>query len=191
MKVDKYTKDVFKRLDGFSSLPATAGNFNNNNNNNEIHDDEYYLDIGEEPPRFAYYKRVRWEKLDEHRKKRIEHGNDIDDITQDELDFILKRELRIPPEQRYQEGKENIIFHELYYLDQKKVEDDKAEFEGQFIDVVKEYGCGYNLKGCVPECRFYAEYGRIEDQEVIEEHNKLVEWYRQRNAIVEIKYIPV
>ena len=33
--------------------------------------------------------------------------------------------------------------------------------------------------------RFYAEYGRIEDQEVIEEHNKLVESLRQKNAIVE------
>jgi hypothetical protein len=31
---------------------------------------------------------------------------------------------------------------------------------------------------------FYAEYGRIED-EVIEEHNKVVESYWQKNAIVE------
>jgi hypothetical protein len=29
------------------------------------------------------------------------------------------------------------------------------------------------------------EYGRIEDEEVIADHNKWVESYRQRNAIVE------
>jgi hypothetical protein len=38
---------------------------------------------------------------------------------------------------------------------------------------------------CVPECRYYPEYGRIEDEEVIAAHNKWVESYRQRNAIVE------
>jgi hypothetical protein len=44
------------------------------------------------------------------------------------------------------------------------------------------YGC--NNGKCIPECRFYPEYGRIEDEEVIEDHNKLVESYRQKNAIV-------
>jgi len=45
------------------------------------------------------------------------------------------------------------------------------------------YGC--NNGKCISECRFYPEYGRIED-EVIEEHNKVVESYRQKNAIVEL-----
>jgi hypothetical protein len=38
---------------------------------------------------------------------------------------------------------------------------------------------------CVQECRFYPQYVRIEDEELIEEHNKVVESYRQKNAIVE------
>lgn len=38
---------------------------------------------------------------------------------------------------------------------------------------------------CIPECQFYPECGRIEDELVIEEHNKLVESYRQNNSIVE------
>jgi hypothetical protein len=42
-------------------------------------------------------------------------------------------------------------------------------------------GCN-QFTGCIPECGYYPEYGRIEDSEVIEEHNKYVESYRQRNA---------
>jgi len=37
----------------------------------------------------------------------------------------------------------------------------------------------------VPECRYYPKYGRIEDQEVIGEHNKLVRDLTEANAIVE------
>ena len=47
----------------------------------------------------------------------------------------------------------------------------------------EEYGCDGG--GCVPECRFYPEHGRIEDEEVIEEHNKFVEKRRNENRIVE------
>ena len=39
--------------------------------------------------------------------------------------------------------------------------------------------------GCTAKCRFYPETGRIEDEEVIEEYNKLVESLRQENKIVE------
>jgi hypothetical protein len=73
----------------------------------------------------------------------------------------------------------------LTYLKQTKV-------DGKYVDVVTEYGCGHwsNQKQeeggiCVPECRYYPKYGRIEDEEVIADHNKWVESYRQRNAIVE------
>ena len=48
-----------------------------------------------------------------------------------------------------------------------------------------EYDYGCTGAGCVPECRFYPEYGRIEDEEVIEEHNKLVESFSRDNKIVE------
>jgi hypothetical protein len=45
------------------------------------------------------------------------------------------------------------------------------------------YGC---VNGeCIPSCRFYPEFGIIEDDEIIQDHNKLVEYYRQNNRIVE------
>lgn len=46
-----------------------------------------------------------------------------------------------------------------------------------------EYGC--TGAGCIPECRYYPEYGRIEDEEIIEEHNQVVETLRRDNKIVE------
>lgn len=39
--------------------------------------------------------------------------------------------------------------------------------------------------GCTTNCRFHAEAGRIEDEEVIIEHNKLVESCIRNNEIVE------
>ena len=49
---------------------------------------------------------------------------------------------------------------------------------------------GYDGKGCnngvcVPECRYYPHIGRIEDEEVMDDHNEYVERLRQKNAIVE------
>jgi hypothetical protein len=86
----------------------------------------------------------------------------------------LKRNLRVPPEQRYQREKEHWYWHEsTWYWRQRDKEE--TGYDG--------YGC--NNGECIPECRFYPENRRIEDSEVIEEHNKLVEYYRQNNAIVE------
>lgn len=112
MKVDRYAKDLSKKLDSFSNDNC------NYDDRYELtkHDDEYYLDRGSEPPRFAYYRHIRaeeWEALgykpwDEYDSR----------ITQDELDFILKRNLRMPPEERYHAEKRNWYFHKLSYLDQ-------------------------------------------------------------------------
>jgi hypothetical protein len=44
----------------------------------------------------------------------------------------------------------------------------------------EEGGC------CVPGCRYYPEYGRIEDVEVIKKHRELEEEYRKCNEIVNI-----
>ena len=139
--------------------------------------------MGSELPRFLYYQHVRaqeWQVL------RHEPWDDVYDrrITQDELDFILKRELRISPEEWNQHGKGNWFFHDLSYLDQTVDEDDKA------VDIIKEYGCGHwsnkREEGCcVPECRYYFTNGRFEDDEVIEEHNKLVRDLTEENAIVQ------
>jgi hypothetical protein len=164
LKIDKHVKDLSRRLD------SVSGNGDSDEDDNYglyDNDDDYYLDIGSEPPRFAYYRRVRIEKSnDEYRKRSYEAA--YDDITQDELNFSLKRKLRMMPEQRYQREKSNFLFHDL----------------SCYMRRLGEYDYGCTGAGCIPECRFYPEYGRIEDEEVIEEHNKIVESYRQNNAIV-------
>ncbi|MGA9841240.1 MAG: hypothetical protein WBP64_08005 [Nitrososphaeraceae archaeon] len=126
-----------------------------------------YTDRGSRPPRFQAYRHARWEKLDDWGRLTCE---DVDKTTtQDELDFALKRDLRMTPEERYQLGKRSFLFHDLScYL--RDLSDE-------------EYGC--TGAGCIPECRFYPEYGRIEDAEVIDEHNKFVEKLRRENRIVE------
>jgi hypothetical protein len=99
LKIDRYIKDLSYKLNSFS---------NNGNGNNDDKDDDYYLDIGSEPPRFLYYRHVRaqeWEALG-HK------GSDYDgSIAQDELDYALKEELRISPEQRYRQEKAEFLFH--------------------------------------------------------------------------------
>jgi hypothetical protein len=173
MKVDKYAKDVFKKLDGFSSSDGGNGHHHNNGDNNNgiiiIKDDDYYYERGLEPPRFAYYRYKRAKKCDAWGNKTYE---DIyETITQDELDYGLKRELAVPPEQRYQHEKQNWLFHhELSYYTR---------------DI------GYDKHGCtsiccIPECRFYPKFGKIEDEEVIREHRECEERYRKRNVIVSI-----
>jgi hypothetical protein len=162
LKIDKYIRDLSKRLDN-----------NNNDDDNEIifKDDDYYLDRGDNPPWFTYHSiaiRERREALGGHHHKLGNHEYDHS-ITQDQLDYILKRELRPSPEQRYQHEKANFLFHDLgCYM--RRLND-------------TEYGC--TGAGCIPECRFYPETGRIEDEEVIEEHNKLIESLRHENSIVE------
>ena len=47
MKIDRYVKDISDRLDSAAAASAT---------NIDRYDDQYYLDIGSEPPRFAYYR---------------------------------------------------------------------------------------------------------------------------------------
>jgi hypothetical protein len=106
LKIDKYVKDLSRRLDSFS------GNDNNDNNNDNSyglykHDDDYYLDIGLEPPRFVYYRHIRAEKW----KALVQKPSDYDhSLTQDELDYYLKSKLRVPAEQRYQDKKKHRYF---------------------------------------------------------------------------------
>ena len=170
MKVDRYAKDLYKRIDSFSN---GNGNYDDDDSYGLTkHDDEYYLDRGEEPPRFAYYRHVRaeeWEALG-HKEENHEYDSRI---TQDELDFILKRNLRIPPEERYQREKAHWYWHESSWTWRGL---DATGYDGQ--------GCN-QFTGCIPECRFYPEYGRIEDEQVIEEHNKLVESCLQKNSIID------
>jgi hypothetical protein len=103
LKIDKHLKDLSRKLDTFS------GSRNNDEDNSDSyglykHDDDYYLDIGLEPPRFAYYRHMRAEKwkASEHKASEYDHN-----ITQDEMDYALKRNLRVPSEERYQHEKQH------------------------------------------------------------------------------------
>jgi hypothetical protein len=172
LKINKYTKRISAGLDRL----ATNGNASGNNADkyDGSDDDEYYLARGSEPPRFAYYRHVRVEQcIDEWRKKTLECV--YDSITQDELDYSLKRKLRIPPEQRYQYNKMNWFFHE-------------SSYSMRGFDAYDGKGCN-GFTGCIPECRYYPTTGRIEDEEVIHEHKELEDVDRKRNRIVNIDII--
>ena len=155
MKADRYAKDVFKTLEDLSNSGRISINIKNSNVQNEDYGtDEYYIRIGERPPRFQLYQQARWEKLDECQC--------VDDfITLDELDFILKQQLAMSPEARYQhrKNKGGGIWHSC--------------------------NIGHAGGDCNPSCRFYLPVGRIEDQEIIEEHNRDVERMKQEGRIVE------
>ena len=177
MKIDKHLKDLFNRLN------VVSKGINDDESRLQIKDDKYYLDIGSIPPRFLYYGHVRGKEWEALGHKAWDHVYDHR-ITQDELDYNLKEKLRVSPEERYQHEKRNWIFHDLSYLDQTVDENGKA------LDIIKESGCGHwsnkTEEGCcIPECRYYLKYGRIEAQEVTEEHKKLVRELIEENAIVQ------
>ena len=100
MKADRYAKDLFKKLD----------NYNISSGNGIEYDDDYYLEIGSEPPRFADYRAARAKITDAFGNKTYE---DVwDSITQDESDYCLKMNLMMSPEDRYQLKKKAWYFHE-------------------------------------------------------------------------------
>jgi hypothetical protein len=93
---------------------------------------------------------------DEWRKKTLECV--YDSITQDELDYYFRANLRVSPEERYQNEKKEPWFHE-------------SSYGMRGLEAYDGCGC-HHFTGCVPECRYYPEYGRIEDDEVITEHKR-------------------
>jgi hypothetical protein len=135
-----------------------------------------------QPPRFELYKIARRLMIESNKTKKpvpgIVTSDNLDDymsvydtMTQDEFDYELKRKLmHTTPEERYQERKETYYFHELYR--------DNGE-----------YGCNPTMRPeiCVPECRYYNETGRFEDDELVAEHKKMVEFFNKHNAIIEIE----
>jgi len=157
LKVDRYAKDLFRKLDNY--------NFSSGNGNE--YDDDYYLEIGSEPPRFADYRAARAKITNAFGDKTFE---DVwDSITQDELDFYLKMNLRVNPEDRYQDKKKAWYFHKSSWC----MRHDNG-YDGQ--------GC--NNGKCIPECRYYPKFGRIEDEEVIQRHKEIEEDYRKLNALI-------
>ena len=79
-----------------------------------------------------------------------------------------KMNLRSSPEDRYQHKKKAWYFHESSWC----VRHDNG-YDGQ--------GC--NDGKCVPECRYYPKFGRIEDEEVIQRHKDIEERYRNRKSL--------
>ena len=155
MKVDRYAKDLFKRLGSLS------------NGNGHIYGDDYYIEIGSEPPRFADYRAARAKITDAFGNKTCE---DVwDSISQDELYYYLKMNLRTSPEERYQDKKDAWYFH-------------KSSWYMRHNNGYDGYGC--NNGECIPGCRYYPKFGRIEDEEVIQRHKEIEECYRKRNAII-------
>ena len=147
---------------------AAAGN---NDGNGSSNDDDYYLTTCSENPRMAYYRYYRVNNCqDEYRKMTSMAA--YDSITQDELNYELRRVLLKPPEQRYQERKKNWFFH-----------DSSAYARG--LD--REVGYGCNGLECVSDCRYAAEDGRIEAEEIVAEFRERETEYRKRNKIVNIE----
>ena len=156
MKVDRYAKDLFKKLD----------NYNISSGNGIEYDDDYYLEIGSEPPRFADYRAARAKITDAFGNKTYE---DVwVSITQDESDYCLKMNLMMSPEDRYQLKKKAWYFHESSWCMRHN-----NGFDGQ--------GC--NNGECIQECRYYPKFGRIEDEEAIQRHKEIEERYKKRNAL--------
>jgi hypothetical protein len=102
---------------------------------------------------------ARFAKLREARaKKAYAFGNktyeDVcDNITEEELDYYKRKNLEVPPEQRYKDKKEHWYFHQSsWYM--------------RGANGYDGYGCN-QFSGCISDCRYYPEEGRIEDEEVI------------------------
>ena len=153
LKIDKLARDIFRKLDSFNARHEEV------NDSHDNYEDDYYLRINEVPPRFELYRQAKLEKLgelDQLTYEGIDHT-----ITLDELNFGLKRELAMTPEQRYLRKKVNFLYH------------------------LKDCHFGSVVSECKPECRLYHETGRIDDSEVIDEHNRLVDKLNQENRIVD------
>jgi hypothetical protein len=84
-------------------------------------------------------------------------------ITQEELEYSLKGILSESPEERYQDKKEMVWFH-------------TSNWSMRGLKADDGYGCS-PFRGCIPECRYYLEKGRVEHEEIIA---KLKEYYKDK-----------
>jgi hypothetical protein len=78
--------------------------------------------------------------------------NVCDEITDEELDYYKGKWLRISPEERYNILKRDWYRHESSWYARK-------------LNAYDKVGCN-QFSGCVPECRYFLEQGRIEDEEI-------------------------
>jgi hypothetical protein len=179
--IDKTLNNIAKRLSVFDHYYDGDGTDDVDRKTQEELDDIETERYGE-PHRFHIYRAARCKKTAPAIGKTCEDV--YDSITQEELDWSLRQQLKMSPEERYQDKKKHWYSHELSYWHQTIYDNGKA------VDTIKEYGCGRSIEKieggwCVPECRYYPKYGRIEDSEVIQKHRELDKRYRNNNAIVE------
>ena len=107
---------------------------------------------------------AKFAKLREERSKETDaFGNktyeDVwDEITDEELDYYKGKWLRVSPEERYKKLKNDWYCHE-------------SSWHARKLNGYDKMGCN-QFSGCVPECRYFPEQGRIDD-EVVEN------WYKE------------
>jgi hypothetical protein len=73
--------------------------------------------------------------------------------TQEEWDYYKRKNIEVPPEQRYRHKKKTWYFHTSSWYMRKP-----DGYDGK--------GCN-QFTGCIPECRYYPKDGRIDDKEVL------------------------
>jgi hypothetical protein len=108
-----------------------------------------------------------------------------DEVTDEEIDYYMRKALEVPPEQRYQIAKKNPPYHESTWTS-RGIHNEKTDYEydtsrGYYVrkpGYNGEKGCNKNT-GCVPDCRFYPPTGRIEGDEVIAKYEK---WKSDRDS---------
>lgn len=102
----------------------------------------------------------------------LTYGDVWDDITDEEIDYYMRKHLRTPPEARYQAKKKDWQWHESsWWARRGKNSGIPNSYDGQ--------GCN-GITGCVPSCRFYPGVERIENDEVIAHYQ---EWKRKRDSM--------
>jgi hypothetical protein len=182
MKTDIHVKSLAKRLEDLLSGSSPSilkwDNGPEGISNKTITQQQEELDDIEtekygQPLRFADYRHARCKKTAPALKLDGEGFTceDVyDTITQEELDYELRYRLKVSPEDRYAHGKYHWYSHPSSWY----VRVPHQGYDGQ--------GC--TGKACVQECRFYNKTGRIEDAEIIEEHKKLEQSYKDKDAIV-------
>jgi hypothetical protein len=152
--IDKTLHNLAERLSVFDHHYNDDGEDNNNSNiistaqQQELDDDIETEQYGE-PYRFHIYRKARAKKTAP--AVGLTYEDVYDAITQEELDWSLRQQLKVSPEQRYQDMKKHWYAHELSYWHQTIYDNGKKA-----VDTIKEYGCGKSTEKveggwCVPE----------------------------------------
>lgn len=126
---------------------------------NEIEDNNLNKDENEKTQRFGLYHVIRMEKYLRQGGDPTFGNLDANEQTSEEFEYHLSHMLNdYTPEVRYRQRKEAYYFHPSY------VEMGKLKYWKDRVNT--EYCTGHQ---CIPECPYYEENGRIEDEQVVKE----------------------